>query len=51
MQQQQQDEGEMDFDQEELMQLMEAAENPMEKAIDQDFFNKFDDDFMDDDLN
>ena len=29
---------EMDFDQEELMMLMEAAENPLEKAVDQDFF-------------
>lgn len=35
------DEGGMDgdFDQEELMMLMEQVENPLEKAVDQDFFN------------
>jgi hypothetical protein len=34
------DMGDMDFDQEELMQMLEASENPLEKAVDKDFFNR-----------
>eukprot|EP00741_Cyanophora_paradoxa_P024810 tig00000310_g23952.t1 len=30
--------------------MMESMEGPQEKLIDQDFFNKFDDDFDDEDL-
>jgi hypothetical protein len=41
----------MEIDPEDAMAMMEALhENPSEKLVDSDFFNRFEDDFDDDDL-
>jgi hypothetical protein len=42
---------EFDMEHEDALLIMESfQENPNEKLVDSDFFNKFDDDFDDDDL-